>query len=220
MPERSNLFAEFIGIMLGDGGINNKWQANITVNAVADRKYAEYISQLCVQLFGVAPAVRKRKTKQALIISLASTSVVDFLVAQGLPRGNKLNQGLRIPDWIMENREFQVACVRGLVDTDGCLYVHKHMVAGKQYRNIGFCFTSYSPELVQQVSSILEENGIKPSVPKGGRNVYLYRAESVRKYLRIFGSSNERITSVISKLEASDSGLFHHLGKVAYRKVP
>jgi hypothetical protein len=220
LPRRSNLFAEFMGIMLGDGGINNEWQANITVNAIADKKYVDYVSHLCLQLFGIVPAIRQRKTKQATVISLASTSVVDFLVAQGLPRGNKLFAGLKIPLWIMENREYQRVCVRGLVDTDGCLYIHKHIVAGKQYRNLGFCFTSYSPELVLQVASILEENGIKPAVPRGGRNVYLYRAESIQKYLRIFGSSNERITSVLSKLEASDSGLFHRLGKAAYRKVP
>ena len=220
LPERSEIFAEFIGIMLGDGGINNEWQANITVNAVADKKYADYISKICLHLFGIVPTIRQRKTKQATVISLASTSVVDFLVAQGLPRGNKLSAGLKIPAWIMENREYRIACVRGLVDTDGCLYIHRHAVAGKQYRNLGFCFTSYSPNLILQVASILAENGIKPSIPKGGRNVYLYRAESIQEYLRIFGSSNERITSVPLKLEASDSGLFHRLGKAAYRKVP
>src|SRR3990167_9504638 len=123
LPKHSPELAEFFGIMLGDGGINNDWQATITVNALADKNYANYIVGLCVSLFGVTPAIRKRKDKQALVIALASTSVVDFLVAQGLPRGNKLAGVLQIPKWILAKSEYKRACVRGLVDTDGCLYI-------------------------------------------------------------------------------------------------
>src|SRR3989344_1447242 len=89
LPRYSRTLAEFFGIMMGDGGINNSWQANITLNSVADAPSSYYIQGLCSKLFAISPAVRKRKRSQALVISLASTSVVDFLVANGLPRGNK-----------------------------------------------------------------------------------------------------------------------------------
>ena len=219
LPKYSSDLAEFFGIMLGDGGINNDWQATITINSVADKEYADYVVWRCMRLFGVTPALHKRKNKQALLIALASTSVVDFLVAEGLPRGNKLAGKLEIPVWVLEKPKYKIACVRGLVDTDGCLYIHRHRVAGKTYKNIGFCFTNFSPYLIRQVASIFGENGIQPVISNKGRSIYLYRASAIEKYLRVFGSSNERITSVYKKLEASDSGLFHRLGKAAYRKV-
>ncbi|OGZ94115.1 MAG: hypothetical protein A2131_01915 [Candidatus Sungbacteria bacterium GWC2_49_10] len=67
IPKRSSQLAEFFGAMLGDGGINNPWQANITLNALADREYAVHVVRLCVHLFEVFPAIRKRKTREALI---------------------------------------------------------------------------------------------------------------------------------------------------------
>lgn len=199
LPKHSVCLAEFFGIMLGDGGINNPWQANITLNATKDKDYAVYVSELCRKLFYVIPAVRKRKGKDAVVISLASTTIVDFIVEQGLPRGNKLKNGLQIPQWILRNKKYRVACIRGLVDTDGCIFVHKHNVAGKTYQNIGLCFTSYSPELLGQVATILEEFSIIPHISGQGRNIYLYSESMVARYLKIFGSSNMRVSSVYNQ---------------------
>lgn len=199
LPLLSADLAEFVGIMLGDGGINNPWQANITVNATADAAYSQHVMDLATRLFGVAPAIRKRKGRDALVVSLASTTVVNFLIALGLPRGNKLKAGLKIPSWILKKRVFRVACVRGLVDTDGCLYVHVHRVGGRVYKNIGLCFTSHSPVLIRQVADLFEQFGIMPHISGTGEDVYLYRADAVAKYLEIFGTSNERIKSVYTK---------------------
>lgn len=199
LPKYSKGLAEFFGIMIGDGGINNSWQANITVNFNSDFKYSKYISKLSNNLFGILPVSRKRKETNALVISLTSTSIVDFLVKEGLPRGSKLKKGLNIPKWIMSKPSYKKACVRGLVDTDGCIYTHTHMVGKKVYKNIGLTFTSYSPELVFQVAEILEEFGIMPHISKRGKDIYLYQADSIVKYLRIFGTSNNRIESVYKK---------------------
>ena len=199
LPKYSEKLAEFFGIMLGDGGINNDWQATITVNSEADVKYSIYVTKLCKELFGILPAVRKRKIKKALVISLASTSVVDFLVEHGLSRGNKLKNGLRMPDWILSKKKYRYACIRGLVDTDGCIYIHKHTVRGKTYRNIGLAFTSLSPELIFQMLPIFEESGIMPHIASRGKDIRLYQADSVLRYLKIFGTSNSRIKSVYEK---------------------
>lgn len=195
LPQYSTELAEFFGIMMGDGGINNPWQATITLNAVADRTYAEHVSDLCVRLFHIAPNSIRRKTKKAIVLRLSSVSVVDFLVEHGLCRGNKLKQGLKIPVWILRNPAYAVRCVRGLVDTDGCIYTHTHRVSGRIYRHIGLVFTSYSPELIRQVARIFEEFGIFPHISSRGTDIYLYRASAIARYMRIFGTSNDRILS-------------------------
>ncbi len=202
LPEPSPELAEFFGIMIGDGGIGNPWQAIITLNSVADAKYVEHVVGLCEDLFDISPAVRKRKDKKdkkALVICLTSTTIVDFLVDNGLHRGNKLKQGLHIPEWILGNQAYELACVRGLVDTDGCLYIHKHSVAQKMYKNIGLAFSSYSPQLISEVAAIFEENGIMPHITSRGTDIYLYRADAVARYLEVFGSSNPRISSVYAE---------------------
>ncbi len=43
LPQPSEMLAEFFGIMIGDGGINNPWQAKISLNSKSDRKYSHYI---------------------------------------------------------------------------------------------------------------------------------------------------------------------------------
>lgn len=174
LPKESNELAEFMGIMMGDGGINNSWQTTITLNSVADAKYGKYVPNLCKKLFGILPAVRKRKTCKALVISLASTSVVDFLVSQGLPRGNKLKHGLKIPEWVYKRKSYQASCLRGLIDTDGCIFIHKHVVAGKVYKNITLSFANHSPELLSFVVSTLERFGIVAYITVRGTEVCIY----------------------------------------------
>jgi intein/homing endonuclease len=199
LPKYSKDLAEFFGIMMGDGGINNTWQANVTVNSISDLDYSKYIASLCKKLFDVEPAIRKRKNANALVISLTSTSVVDFLVVNGLPRGNKLKNGLAIPSWVLNKSLYRKACVRGLVDTDGCIFIHTHKVKGKRYDNIGLTFTSYSLELIIQVAEILQEFGVAPHISKSGRDIYIYQADAVFRYLKIFGTSNNRISFVYKK---------------------
>jgi len=196
LSRRGARLAECFGIMMGDGGINNPWQANVSLNSIADAAYAMYVAELFRELFGIAPAVQKRKERNTVVVSLSSTTVVDFLVSNGLPRGDKLKSGLRIPDWVLARRSWRTACMRGLMDTDGCLYIHRHTVSGKRYRNIGLCFSSHSPQLLRQVAAILEECRITPHLNKKGTEIYVYRADAVTRYLRLFGTSNPRISSV------------------------
>lgn len=200
LPSESIELAEFFGIMIGDGGINNPWQANISLNAELDLEYSDYISKLAENLFDIKPAIIKTKTKNTLVLKLSSITLIDFLVRKGLPRGNKLKWGLRIPKWIIENKSYRQACVRGLMDTDGCLYIHKHKSKyGKVYNNIGLNFSSYSPELISQVAEIFQESDIKPHISKKGTGIFVYKLDSIEKYLEAFGTSNDRIRSIYQK---------------------
>lgn len=195
IPDKSKELAEVIGIIYGDGGINNAWQLVITLNSVSDSQYAVYVQGLLKNLFHIEVSVRKRPSQNAMVLVCSSRSLLDLLVANGAVRGNKIKQKIEIADWIKTNSSYKKFLVRGLVDTDGCLYIHKHVTKGSphQQSNIGFCFTNSSKDLIAFVAEVLAGNDIKPHISKGGTNVYLYSAKSVKKYLDIFGSSNPRI---------------------------
>ncbi|GEM_PF-677425 len=193
IPNNSEKLAELLGIVLGDGGISNDWQLVISLNSVLDLKYSEYVNNLLRELFEVDVAVRKRPHQNTSVLVCSSTNLVDFLISKGAVRGNKIMQKINIPNWINDNLEYKKKFVRGLVDTDGCLYIHKHFVNNVLCHNIGFCFTSYSKTMVNSVAGILKEHSIKPHITDGGKRIYLYSSKDVLSYLSIFGSSNPRI---------------------------
>lgn len=87
----------------------------------------------------------------------------------------------------------QLAEFLGATLGDGCLYVHKHYVKSKLYKNIGFCFTSYSNALIDSVTNILKKFNLNTHITDNHKRIYFYSKNDVEKYLNIFGSSNPRI---------------------------
>lgn len=193
IPEESEELAEFLGIVFGDGGINNNWQLCITLNTISDKSYSLHVINLIKRLFNTNSAVRKRPKSNALVIVVSSTNLLNFLVTKGAVRGNKIAQKIDMPKWIKGNPKYKRAFIRGLVDTDGCIYIHNHKVQGNRYKNIGLCFTSYSTSLIYSVFKTLSETGIKAHLADKDRRIYIYSFKSVVKYLDTFRSSNARI---------------------------
>ncbi len=193
IPSVSEDLAEFLGIEFGDGGIGNPWQVVISLNSKSDAEYAMHIQRLIKRLFSIVSVLRKRPNQNTLVIVCSSMNLVDFLVGKGAVRGNKVLQRIDVPGWIRTNPAYQKAFVRGLVDTDGCLYIHNHVIKGIRYRNIGLCFTSSSKPLVTSTSIILKKFGVEPHITDEHRRIYLYSGDAVSRYLRVFGSSNSRI---------------------------
>lgn len=195
LPRKSRKLAEFMGIIFGDGGINNDWQLTVTVNSIADKNYAQYIIKLGQELFNIKAIPRKRKDTKALVLRFSSINLVDFLVRMGAIRGNKIKQKFDMPFWIKGCRNFERAFVRGLIDTDGCLYIHKHSINGREYRNIGFCFSCYSKKLMHSTVEVLIKNNIKPYYARQMKCIYLYSKRAIKSYLSVFGTSNLRISN-------------------------
>ncbi len=193
VPDYSAKLAEIIGIHLGDGELHNPWQVVISCNAQKDRLYADHILMLYRELFGLEGKIYKRKDENTLKIIFYSSKMVDYFLDHGLYRGRKQELATPIPVWVLSNPAWKRACVRGLFDTDGCLYIHRHTVSGKRYYNLGFCFTNYNRAIIEFVYDCLVKDGLKPSLHKNRRYVYIYNKAGVEKYLELFGSSNPRI---------------------------
>ena len=187
-PARSVELAKFIGIMLGDGGIRSKYQLTISFNDKTDREFAEYVTRLIKRLFAVEHIISKRKDSLGADIVVSSASVIDFLLKQGLKAGNKVKNQIDIPAWIKGDVEFQKACLRGLVDTDGSLYCHRYKVNNKWYEYLKLDFTSCSKPLLRSAYAIFSNLGIRASL-KGVHITVSAKAE-VNRYLATVGSSN------------------------------
>lgn len=115
--------------------------------------------------------------------------LVKFCQSIGLKIGNKLKQNLDLPEWIKKHKSFKISCIRGLIDTDGCLFNECHRINGKIYCYPRLCFTSYSKNLRLSVFQILKELGYSPKI-RTTRNVQIENREEIIKYFRLVGTHN------------------------------
>lgn len=189
IPKRSKKLAEFVGIMIGDGGIS-PYRVDITLNATDDREYAKFVAELITELFGVYPKIYSRKDKNALAITVSRTRLVAFLQSLGLPIGNKIEHHIHIPSWIMGNSGYERACLRGLFDTDGSIFSHVYRSKEKKYKYKKISFSSASERLLSDVSLLLHKNNIRAY--KANTNVRIDSRESFSRYLKIIGTHNPK----------------------------
>ena len=191
-PQFSQDLAEFVGIMLGDGGIT-QYQLKVTLSSLVDAEYSEYVQGLIQNLFSVPVFLRQYPRHNFLTLTVSRVGVVYYCnEVLGLHIGNKLKQGLDIPDWVKREELYMKRCLRGLVDTDGCIFYERHVINGKRYSYPRLNFTSASPLLVKSVVEILEYLGFSPRVRRKGRAVQLEKKEEIRQYLDVIGTSNPK----------------------------
>ena len=193
IPRKSVELAELFGILIGDGGIS-KYQVRVSLNCETDKKYSTFVIKLMYKLFNIKPKKYPIKNTKALDVCISSTLLVDFLVANGLKLGNKLKQNLSIPAWIMASPKYTMACIRGMVDTDGSVVREVHTIKGKKYLYHRLNFTSASPLLVEQTIQSLQNFNFHPKLRRGGRSVQLENKEEICNYFNTVGTSNPKHT--------------------------
>lgn len=188
-PKQSIELAEFIGIMLGDGGMS-RYQAVITLHHTDDLAYSKYVAALIKKLFALFPRIYHYPKSSVNDITISRIGIVRYLHERGLPVGNKIAQQVDIPDWIKKDRRYAIACLRGLVDTDGTVFTHSYVVKAKRYSYKKLIFTSRSQPLQLSVAQLLTDIGI--SVRISGYDVCIDSRENMKKYFDLVGSHNSK----------------------------
>ena len=190
IPEKNKKLAEFVGIMLGDGGVA-PYHIHITLSD-KEKIYAKYIMDLIRDLFGVSAKLNKLKNSNAVDIVVQRKQLVDFCQDIGLVLGNKVKHQVDVPIWIKEDREFVKMCIRGLIDTDGCFYTNSYVVNGKKYTYYKIAFTNSSKPLVDFVARNLIKLGINARIGRNHKDVRVEDVGSVYKYIKEICSSNSK----------------------------
>ncbi len=191
-PRKSKELAEFVGIMIGDGGITER-QVRVWLNSETDKLYIIFLKDFIKKLFNVEPNINPRKDQLVVEVIISRTLLAEFCKSIGLKIGNKLKQNLDIPDWVKQKKAFKVSCIRGLVDTDGCFFNECHKIKKKMYCYPRLAFSSSSEQLRCSVVEILKELGFSPKIrTKSGRNIQLESQEDIVKYFNLIGTSNPK----------------------------
>ncbi len=188
-PPKSEDLAEFIGVILGDGGITES-QCQITLHKQDDANYSQYVLKLISKLFGYEATLINRKNQNAIVIVISGINFIKILEKFGLRVGNKVKNQVDIPAWIINEPVFLRSCMRGLFDTDGGSILHKHTVFNHEYVHFNLCFSNFSKPLLQNFFDGLKQAGIKPSINK--HCVMIYNASGVLKFFNLFHPNNQK----------------------------
>lgn len=200
-PLRCAELAELIGIILGDGGMSGNHQLTISFNSKTDKEYSVFLGKILRDLFSIDYHIHTRKDCNGADIVVSSSNLIEFLLKQGLAAGNKVENQVDIPSWIYEKIEYQKACLRGLVDTDGSFYRHRYNSNGKNYKYLKLCFTNCSKPLLNFVMRILKKLNFKAYLQ--GDHVSIYSRTGIQKYFKDIGSHNPKHINKISKFLAN-----------------
>lgn len=186
IPSYSDKLAELVGVLMGDGSVSN-YQVRVTLSRKVDRAYAVFVRNLMQDLVGEKPTWIEDPKDNIIELVVSGVGLVEVFESLGLKRGDKIAHQINIPEWIQKKQSYQIACVRGLFDTDGGFYFHQK--AHKKY--LGWSFSSSSKPLLQHVMDILLKLGF--NVKKAGETkLYMYHLEHMSRYMRVVGSNNPK----------------------------
>lgn len=189
-PTHSSDLAEFVGIMIGDGSITD-YQVSVSLNPSSDRHYIDFVSDLFISLFDVTPSIYKKKNSNCVDLVVSRKKLVEFCEDIGLVRGNKLEKGLDIPEWIFSSKEWEKSCVVGIFDTGGCIFLEKHLRENNTYSYPKMSFISRSIDLRLSLKKILNNFGLSPRL-RNDREVKLENTPDIKRYFLEFGSHNKK----------------------------
>ncbi|UCD04237.1 MAG: hypothetical protein JSW73_01190 [Candidatus Woesearchaeota archaeon] len=162
MIQLNERVAEETGIHIGDGSMsiyNGIPCYTVACNANKEREYVEkYIAPLIKEVYGIKPKLRMW-SEGAYGFRIVSREVIEFKNKElGLPLGPK--KEIEIPFKIIKNMNLAKKCIRGLFDTDGCVYIEEKKTG--PYPRIELHLSS--KKVVKQVSEILKDLGLTCSI--------------------------------------------------------
>lgn len=191
-PSFSDELAEFTGILLGDGGISTN-QVIISFNIKDENGYLNFVRNLVEKLFNVPFGIYKEEKNSVIYLIISRIGLVEFLVNEiGLKKGDKVKQQVDIPNWIKGNEKYLLSCIRGLIDTDGCIFTHSYKSHGKIYHYKKIAFSNRSKPLIHSVYQFLLSLNFSPRITNDYKDVRLESKSDIERYFNIVGFHNNR----------------------------
>jgi len=162
----TNELAEETGWHIGDGSMNfykNKGKLKgiyqLRGHIEDDREhYVKVIKPVFKSIYNIELSLREMPSTRVYGFQIWSNKLVDFKLKLGLPLGKKFD--ILIPKIFLENEELKISVIRGIFDTDGCIYLEKKNK--KLYPRVEI--TTISMKLAEQILNILRELGFRASI--------------------------------------------------------
>lgn len=202
--ELSKDLCEFVGAFIGDGYVANGKTIGIAGNTTLDASYFNYLSNISFQLFNLKGSITNSKISNGSYLRFNSKNLYTMFTGRfGFPKGSKAHI-VKIPDEILfSNEEYLLATIRGIFDTDGCVFFDKRKTYSKPYPRI--TLDTVSKNLAEQVVQILENYFpvyLWNDAKRNSWHIEIYGHNQLEKWMKLIGFSNERHLNKIKKPRA------------------
>jgi intein/homing endonuclease len=202
--------AEIIGVMLGDGNLyldkKLKYHTIICFNK-KEISYLNYVKKLFESYF-YPYNFHTQELKYEIFLRNISKCIGRILVLTGVKEGNKVKNKVEVPEWIFSNEKFIISLLRGVFDTDGCVY-RKY----NNYAQIQFKFAGHT--LLKSVREALIKLSYNPTKIQKGYNTskgvifwkfYLSRQNEIKRFFFEIKPANIKHIERFSKIINGDAG--------------
>lgn len=158
--------------------------------------YLERIKPIFKQLYNIDISLREMPSTRVFGFQIWSNELIKFKESLGLKVGPK--KDLIIPEIFLENDELKTAVLKGIFDTDGCVYLeHKNH---KLYPRLEI--QTICKRLAEQMKDLFIELGLRATVygenikQKGNRkpsySIAIRGDENFHKFMRIIKPFNPK----------------------------
>ena len=181
--EKTENLAFLVGMMLGDGNIYKFPRTEgLRITLGTDKpELWKYTAQIVREVLRKEPYVYKVKNAECMVISVYQKKLSKRLYTS---IGKRTNLQIRLPNWILQNKAYLIACLRGLYEAEGSFNIHKPTYTYK------LIFTNSNDSLLSIVYDALEGLGFHPHRSKHkiqiSRKAEVFKAKdliSFRNYL-------------------------------------
>lgn len=197
MPVLNKNTAEMVGVLIGDGCISRyqtkegRTRTFLLFSGHSENDVSYYkntIVPIFQKEFGVTGRLYARKDAKTLTYWVGNKEVINYFLNLGIPLGKK-SAKIKIPAVIRQDPILLKACIRGIFNTDGCIYRRyskKCPSQRKKYRNYGVIqFKMKSRDLLNQIRNALVGIGYKTNKITKVDAVYVLRITH-QHYVRLF----------------------------------
>lgn len=191
--------AEIIGALIGDGYIyrrNRKYQIGFVGSPKTDVELFERLKELIFKEWNKEAKIKVRARGLRMVID--SKEICQFLIDKlGIPHGEGKCEKVKIPEEIFNDWHLAKNTIRGIMDTDGTVFVSKKPGVEK-YPTMEI--TTTSKDLAKQLREILLQQGfrvanIRASTSKLSKRIAyrvpLHGKDNIRKWFDKIGFSNK-----------------------------
>ena len=206
--------AELIGTIIGDGCIRykpkmNQYYIEIVGDINKEKAYFNYLKNILNKELNLKAHIKIRE--RALRLKVYSKDFIEFLLFElKLPSNKEKCQNVFIPERIIKNKKLLNSCLRGIVDTDGSLFLAKKSHRS-DYPSIEISTTS--EKLAKQLKDTLSPRfriGFRSHKRKNFFRLYvisLNGEKMVDEWVKEIGFSNIRNLERYQKLKYGTTGI-------------
>ena len=202
--------AEIVGIMLGDGNLYLDKLFKFHTIVCFHKKETPYLNHVknLFERYFYPYKFRIQELEYENFLMNVSKCIGRVLILVGIKEGNKVKNKVEIPNWVFGNKKFIISFLRGIFDTDGCVY-RKY----DNYVQIQFKFACYP--LIKSVKEALIKLDYNPTKiqegnsSKGGIDwkFYLSRQKEISRFFSEIKPSNVKHTIRFNKIKSGDAAI-------------